>query len=319
MSQYPTSPHSGGQFPNDQSNQGAPGIAIAALVCGIIGFCFAPLGIVALILGIVFLSQSRDGQPGRGMALAGTILGGFGLVVGVVALLIAILLPALGAARSTAQRMQNSTQLRGIHQGMVTYANSNKNHFPGLATNGEILVDGVPTGNSGDGNTPQARAWILLDGDYMTPEYLISPSETEAIYDYAGSGPVTKDNYSYAMLSFDKTGGINTNANTGEQTYAIDPATFGRSQEWGQTINSQTIVLSDRNTGTDANFGVDSIHSDSPGNWRGSVLWNDNHVEFASTHIFQTKYANGSLNNNDNLFEDDGTGGFDALLIWDRP
>ena len=54
------------------------------------------------------------------------------VVISIIALLIAILLPALGAARRTARRMQNSTQLRGIHQGLVTFANSNKNNFAGL-------------------------------------------------------------------------------------------------------------------------------------------------------------------------------------------
>ncbi|MGB1126504.1 MAG: type II secretion system protein, partial [Phycisphaeraceae bacterium] len=54
------------------------------------------------------------------------------VVISIIALLIAILLPALGAARRTARRMQSSTQLRGIHQGLVTYANSNKNNFAGL-------------------------------------------------------------------------------------------------------------------------------------------------------------------------------------------
>ena len=162
MSQYPPLPQPGGYPSNDPPSEGASGLAIAALVCGLIGFCFPPLGIVAMILGIVFLNQSRDGQSGRGMALAGTILGAVGLVLSILALLIAILLPALGAARRTARRMQNSTQLRGIHQGLVTFANSNKDQFPGLSSNGGILADGVQTGNSGDGSRPQSRMWICL-------------------------------------------------------------------------------------------------------------------------------------------------------------
>ncbi|MEM9111375.1 MAG: hypothetical protein AAGC72_15275, partial [Planctomycetota bacterium] len=39
--------------------------------------------------------------------------------------------------RKPARRMQNSTQLRGIHQGLVTYASGNQNWFPGLNEFGE--------------------------------------------------------------------------------------------------------------------------------------------------------------------------------------
>ena len=317
MSQYPPLPQPGGYPSNDPPSEGASGLAIAALVCGLIGFCFPPLGIVAMILGIVFLNQSRDGQSGRGMALAGTILGAVGLVLSILALLIAILLPALGAARRTARRMQNSTQLRGIHQGLVTFANSNKDQFPGLSSNGGILADGVQTGNSGDGSRPQSRMWILLDGSFITPEYAISPSETEPIFAYSGTGALTSDHYSYAFLNYEKTGGVQTDSRTGEQTYAVDPSTAGRAAEWQQTLNSQAIVLSDRNTGTDGTQWVDSIHSGSPGSWTGSVLWNDNHVAFEPSQYYETKYGRGVLNMNDNIFEDDGTGGYDALMDHD--
>ena len=291
------------------------------MVLGVIGLLFFPIGLIALIVGIVALGQTGSpGNKGRGFAIAGTAMGGASLVIGpIIVLLIAILLPALGAARNTAQRMQNSTQLRGIHQGLVTYANSNKNNFPGLAADGQIWANGANTGNSGDGNTPQAMMWIMMDGDYFTPEYAISPSETGNIYEYLGTGPVTQDNYSYAKLSFLKTGGINTDPVSGDQTYAIDPTTAGRASEWKQTLNSQAIVMSDRNTGSNPTTGVDSIHSGTPGMWRGSILWNDNHVAFESTHLFQTKYGKGGLLNNDNLFEDGNTGGYDALMVHDKP
>jgi prepilin-type N-terminal cleavage/methylation domain-containing protein len=235
------------------------------------------------------------------------------VVISIIALLIAILLPALGAARRTARRMQNSTQLRGIHQGLVIFAQSNKGIFPGYNSRGLLLDNGVDTGNSGRGHLPQARYWILLTGDYFTPEYAISPSETEQVTPYEQpdnnpqDDPVVFDlanekNYSYAMLMITSTGpGAGPDANNA-----------ARFAEWKETLNSQAIVLSDRNLGQNGTEGgSQSIHGDTQGDWSGSVLWNDNHVGFENTQLFETKYANGLLNDGntpDNLFEDNNTG-----------
>lgn len=55
------------------------GLAVAALILGIIPLC---VGIVGIVLGIVALNQiKRTGQNGRGMAIAGIVCGAFWLVV----------------------------------------------------------------------------------------------------------------------------------------------------------------------------------------------------------------------------------------------
>ena len=54
------------------------------------------------------------------------------VVISIIALLIALLLPALGAARRSAQQLQNSTQVRGIQQGVFTLSQSNKGWYPGV-------------------------------------------------------------------------------------------------------------------------------------------------------------------------------------------
>src|SRR5947209_14799553 len=59
---------------------GVNGLAVAALVCGIL-WGFGLLSVVALILGIVALGQTKSrAQSGRGMAIAGVVLGGVGIV-----------------------------------------------------------------------------------------------------------------------------------------------------------------------------------------------------------------------------------------------
>ena len=226
----------------------------------------------------------------------------FNIVHAAVALLCVVIIVTIAVvvsnrnARDRTRHPYNS-QLRGIHQGMVTYANSNKEFFPGLGPDGledtQVLdweEDGVPLMPAG--LAVDRRFAVLLHGDFFTPEYAVSPSENDpAIGGWSGQGAITAEHYSYAMLQV--------------------PGEGGRRDEWQQTLNSQAIVASDRNTGTTAN--PSSIHVDHGEPWRGQVLWNDNHVEFLSKARFETKYGSGDLNEKDRLFESSGRD--DALLI----
>ena len=68
---------------------GTSGMAIAAMVCGICGFlCLVP-GLVGIILGAISLPQmKRSGQNGRGMAIAGIVVGALWIVLFVVLIII---------------------------------------------------------------------------------------------------------------------------------------------------------------------------------------------------------------------------------------
>jgi hypothetical protein len=73
------------------------GLAIAALVCGIVQFAGVfPAGIAAIILGHLALRAiRRTGEDGYGLAKAGLILGYIGLVLAVIGVGLAF----LGSAR----------------------------------------------------------------------------------------------------------------------------------------------------------------------------------------------------------------------------
>lgn len=126
MSQFPTS--GGFDLPPKTS-----GLAIAALVLGIVGFCIPGVGLIALILGIVALSKI-GAEParlqGRGLAITGIVTGGIGLVVSTVLVCGGIMLPALGQARQSARSLKSSIQLRQIGLGLMQYASANKEVFP---------------------------------------------------------------------------------------------------------------------------------------------------------------------------------------------
>ena len=69
------------------------------------------------------------------------------VVISIIALLIGILLPALGLARETARQMQSSTQVRGIHNALVTYAQGNKSYYPGIMPTGLLAASFAPADN----------------------------------------------------------------------------------------------------------------------------------------------------------------------------
>jgi hypothetical protein len=83
----PGYPPPGWHSPPSQSTNG---YAIASLCCGIGGLLtYGVAGILGIIFGIVALRAiDRDGQSGRGLAIAGIVTGAVTLVLGVVGLFV---------------------------------------------------------------------------------------------------------------------------------------------------------------------------------------------------------------------------------------
>ncbi|MEX1015363.1 MAG: prepilin-type N-terminal cleavage/methylation domain-containing protein, partial [Phycisphaeraceae bacterium] len=152
------------------------------------------------------------------------------VVISIIALLIGILLPALGAARATARRMQNNTQIRGIHQALVMFAQGNNSNFAGLDGDGDAVgaITGQDFNSAGDGHDPHTRFAILLNGNFFTPEYILSPSETDGDkVEHEGDGDeMDADNHSYAVLDTEDGG--------------------QRKSEWSETLNTEALVMGDR-------------------------------------------------------------------------
>src|SRR5438477_10939951 len=124
------------QYPPGVPYQSAPqpppstsGVAIASLVMGIPGLCIPLLGIGAIVCGAIGLSQTKDNRVGgRGLAIAGLILGIVGVFISLMS--IGILLPSLNRAREIANRVKCAQNMRQIGQGLLVYANENRNQFP---------------------------------------------------------------------------------------------------------------------------------------------------------------------------------------------
>ncbi|MEM9295976.1 MAG: hypothetical protein AAGA57_09255 [Planctomycetota bacterium] len=277
------------------------------------------------------------------------------VVIAVVALLVGILLPALGAARRTAHKAASGSNLRSIGQSLAIAANANKEWYAGLDSRG--LVGSVAKGHGydrfgnhgeafrdrraddrfavaggvGSGDNPAVRLAVLLQAQILTPEILINPAESARKAEAWEGEPISSEHYSYAMLAL---GGANTDRDTaytppikpvGEEDYGR-PATRG-AQEWKGTINTQAVLMSDRNTGDD-NVGdwqggpsVGSVWSrPGDGEWQGHVLYGDCGIEFLNTQYMErTRYGNAlALDAHDMDSGSDGQTGDNLFYVNDK-
>ena len=100
------------------------GLAIGALVTGILSLCLTPLGLVAVVLGIVALIQIAKPAnllTGRGWAIAGIVLGGVGVFLVTPALMFAMLFPVVVHARDNARQVMEASNLRQIGIAFYSY------------------------------------------------------------------------------------------------------------------------------------------------------------------------------------------------------
>ncbi len=103
------------------------------------------------------------------------------VVIAIIALLIGILLPALGKARATARQIKDGTQVRGVHQGMVLFAQNNGDSYPKPSDydkSNTTLNPAATSRNSMD--LPRHVFSILIFNNFFTPELCVSPSEVNA-------------------------------------------------------------------------------------------------------------------------------------------
>jgi len=227
------------------------------------------------------------------------------VVISIIALLIAILLPALGEARRAAQQLQSSTQQRGIHQGFVIYANDNKELYPGVeqATGSyadrfvdQNDIDTIRSGGTNAGRSTTSRVAIACDEQLFTPDYAISPAETNPdVQRWEEDQQYRHNNDHLTSYAFSKF--IEANVSAGEN---------GRLAEWRSTANGRAIVIGDRATRMGEWNNPDTYQSlwskGEPG-WLGTVVFNDNSTFLSYDKTVEDTNYNGHRNTEpDDLF-----------------
>ncbi len=233
------------------------------------------------------------------------------VVISIIALLVGILLPALGAARISAKKLQSNTQLRGMHQAFVTHAQGNKgwytaydaskNQWMSLSRGYDMIVDPSPAHGWGQvGNFPEARFSELVRLNLVTSAYLIHPSEADPKDAWTGTNneEFTVENYSYALNEL----GYN------EGPYAMDgtPKYQEALKEWQETMNSRAPVVCDRLFRLKGDHyehdSYQGMYSGKLGQISVGLAFNDNHVERSESPIFENIKIGEINNTSDNVF-----------------
>lgn len=145
------------------------------------------------------------------------------VVVAIIALLLGILLPALGKARESANRSACGANVRGIMQAMITYAAATANQDlptagqnPGGGTRAQgfqaALRQGstsITTGQANYRGNVTASLWLLVRDRSVTPRSFVCPSvktdTTDDLTDASGTAyPIeeTWDFFSASNLSY---------------------------------------------------------------------------------------------------------------------
>jgi prepilin-type N-terminal cleavage/methylation domain-containing protein len=230
------------------------------------------------------------------------------VVIGIIALLIAILLPSLNRARETANRVKCGSNLRQIGQAFLLYSNENRGIGPRTyseAGPGKPFTDAAPPflqlgagaaqpfgGAKGfvGTNNVTAALFLLIRTQDITPDIFICPS-SDAIRDNFGGG----SNHAQTRSNFTKLP-ENLSYSHANPYPDVDLEMAGYVRDKVTRMNSEFALAADINPGRgasgrdvtlpkDQNAPASEMRKANSANHRGdgqNVLYGDFHVEFVS-------------------------------------
>jgi prepilin-type processing-associated H-X9-DG protein len=200
------------------------GKAIASFILGLCSFIFCLVtGIPAVILGILGLgdiNNPKKNLTGKWMAISGIVMGSLGAVLIVPAVLIALLLPAVQAAREAARRAMCTNNLKQIGLAMMNYE-STYGCFPPAAV---YDPDGKPL-----------LSWRVLLLPYMDQEVLYKRYHLNEPWDSPNNKPLGETTLSVYQCPSEPELGIGT-----KYQVFVDPRAMFTGKPAGVTIRQIT-------------------------------------------------------------------------------
>ncbi len=221
------------------------------------------------------------------------------VVIGIIALLISILLPALSKARETANRVKCAANLKAFGTCLLVYANDNNGAYP--RTNGDVTT--APTidtlgYNDSDWTTSStipacsvmASMYLLARQEQISLQMFICPSSSGIRLVYAGGGVQNHSNFNIVP-------GAAAQGNTAYSIQCQFPDANGANDgfRWGTSLNSDFALMADLNPGVYATGGPEKVNTTSSTNTvqagnspnhnkeGQNVLFGDYHAEFYKT------------------------------------
>ena len=243
------------------------------------------------------------------------------IVVGIVG---ALVLPLMRPARGCGGRqLKDSTQVRGVHQGMWLLAQNNQDRFP-LPSQLDAAGHTLPGDAAAKDTTANIISLLIFQG-FFSPELTVSPSESNpkirvfekyqytqplgavnpklALWDPAFSADFTvrEANLSYAMTPLWSKERI-TMVNSFDPLHAV---VGNRGPQIANATYSRAGVANPQRTNAKSN--ADLIHG-GRSTWEGNIAYGDNHVNF------ETIMAPEALK-----WKDRAGSAFGDVLFYDEP
>jgi hypothetical protein len=205
-----------------------------------------------------------------------------------------------GQPRDEARKKKDETQVRGIHQAMVLWAQNNKDVYPLPSRIDTASTTVKETGQAKD-TTANILSLLVYNGAIST-EILVSPAEQNAAV-------VVKENYQYdqpketikpAEALWDPSLSAELGPKKGNISYAHLQPALGRLPRWSTTFNTSEPIVATRapqvksaeknmdGTVTPRLAKPDSIALTLLGDgksWSGNMAFNDDHVEFKADKL----------------------------------
>jgi type II secretory pathway pseudopilin PulG len=218
------------------------------------------------------------------------------VVVIVLAIVGALLLPLVRPARPIGSRQfKDSTQVRGIHQGMILFAQSNQDRFP-LPSQLDAAGHTLPGDAAAKDTTANIISMLIYQG-FFSPELTVSPSESNpkirvfGKYQYGDPSGTVKPR----QALWDPAFAADFTAGEANLSYAMTPMWSKERVETVTGFNSLQAVLGSRGpqiagvtynrageaTPRRMNAGshTDLIHGGRD-TWEGNISYGDNSVNF---------------------------------------